>query len=319
RSAAYWLYGPAPSLHRLGLAPTRDGEAAVTLASARLNRHGRAALTAADLVIVGADTIGGDYEHRSLAAKVEALNRAAAAGRAAKLVNSSVPASPTALSVRILRNLDAGVEVWARDRPSQSLLGELLERRVRVAPDIGALLTPTSAPRRPVPHPSGYAVFVPNAHFHTHHGLDRAALLAAWVRAVRLIGATVPVIVMPHETRPFPGDIAMAEDLAAGSGARLYRPADAADAKALLAGAAVCVSARLHACLGALSTGTPTLGLEYLDKFRGQFAWFGDRGRVLPFETTRDAERIGTEADALLRLAPGEAPEIDGWYDDSWL
>ena len=319
RSAAFLMQGPAPSLQKQGLHEVVDSTSMVTLASSRLTEAGRTRIESADLIVIGADTISGDYEHRFLGSRVESLNLAVQSGHSGKLVNSSVTARPTPLSTRILRRLDDRVEVWARDRPSQHALEESLGRRVGLSPDVGCLVAARDAgafdPDARYPE-RGFAVVVPNAHFSTHLRLDERAIIDAWSSMAKAL--PLPVVVMPHDLRAFPGDVELARRLAAASDAALYVPADAADAKHVLSRAALCVSARMHACVGALSSGTPTVGLEYLDKFRGQFDWYGALGRVVRQQDVGDASAIvGAVASLGAPVEQWTVPE--DWFKRCWL
>jgi polysaccharide pyruvyl transferase WcaK-like protein len=317
RRAAFWVLGPAPSLEDRGLHEVCDARTIVGCAVSRLNGHGRSRAQEADLVVVGADTISGDYEHRFLAARVEALNRAAAAGRSAKLVNCSISRAPSTLSVRLLRRLRQDVEVWARDRPAQARISALLSRPVALAPDVGCLVAPRGSGAFRAPGDEPFAVFVPNAHFSTYVGLDEAALIDAWSEVIRAL--PMRVVVLPHDVREFPGDVALARRLAAAAGAPLYQPVDVHDAKDVLARASLCVSARMHACVGALSSGTPTVGLEYLEKFRGQFDWYGSLGRAVPEDAVADADAIGRAVAEVLERDRERWAVPSEWFAESWL
>ena len=294
-----------------------DTRTLVRFALSRLSAAGRDLVSAEDLIVVGADTISGEYEHRFLAARVEALNRAAAAGRSAKLVNCSVSRKPSQLSVRILRRLHSEVEVWARDRSSRRRLAELLERPIALLPDVGCLVEagPSGAFLPPSDEP--FAVFVPNAHFSAYLGVPEDALVAAWAEVVRAL--PMPVVLLPHDIRDFPGDIALSARLSALTGAPLYVPRDVGDAKDVLARASLCISARMHAAVGALSSGTPTVGLEYLDKFGGQFDWYGSLGSCVPEGEVCDVASILGAVSELLGREPAPPVAAAAWFADGWL
>ncbi|MCU1473163.1 polysaccharide pyruvyl transferase family protein [Amnibacterium sp.] len=317
RTASFWLLGAAPSLLDRGLDEVRDSHTIVRMALSRLNAHGRSRAQGADLIVVGADTISGDYEHRFLAARVEALNHASAAGRSAKLVNCSETRAPSTLSVRLLGGLRDDVEVWARDRDSQERLLALLDRPVALAPDVGCLVTPRGSGRFRPPSDGPFAVFVPNAHFSAHLGLDEGELIGAWRDVIRAL--PMPVVVLPHDVRGFPGDVDLARRLTAVSGAALHVPTDVHDAKDVLARASLVVSARMHACVGALSSGTPTVGLEYLEKFRGQFAWYGELGRTVPERAVCDPDEIGQAVSEVLQHDRERWTVPSDWFAESWL
>lgn len=256
------------------------------------------------LVVIGADTLAGDYELALLATRVRMLNVAAAAGHPAALVNFSLPTTVHPAAGRILRSLDPAVVVRARDSLSAQRAADLLGRTVPCTPDIAALLPPAS---RPV-GASGASgvlaaapvVFVPNAHLGGMYGVGTGHLVALWRdlgRSMRENGDHRPVEVVVHDIRDSVGDVALGRRIVdalaeVGVEATLTVPATAAEAKAAIAAADHCVSARMHACVAALSSGVPTVGVGYVGKFSGQFDWYGDLGSVLEYRPDLTADEI---------------------------
>lgn len=93
-------------------------------------------------------------------------------------------------------------------------------------------------------------------------------------------------MVLAHDIRESPGDPRLAKDVVAalaqqGVTATAHIPQSALEAKQKISATQLCVSARMHACVAALSTGVPCVGIEYLNKFSGQFAWYGRAGAVV--------------------------------------
>lgn len=271
------------------------------------------------LVVIGADTLAGDYELALLATRVRLLNLAAAAGHPAALVNFSLPSTVHPDARRILRRLDEVVQVRARDKASAQRAEEILGRDVPTSPDIAALLEP-SAPADP--GFTGHMVaFVPNAHLGGMYGVSTDQLVSLWRDVARLLvdrdpGLSVDVVV--HDIRDSVGDIDLGRkivDALTHEGIRtsLVVPESAAAAKAVLARAQVCVSARMHAGVAALSSGVPTVGIGYVGKFSGQFAWYGRLGEVVEYRPDLSAGEIagavsavsacGAEADARTDVA----------------
>jgi polysaccharide pyruvyl transferase WcaK-like protein len=249
------------------------------------------------------------------------LNEAAVAGVASRLVNCSIPKRPTPLTLEILTKLDERVDVWARDVEQQDRLAGLLGRRVDVAPDIGALLEPTRTPvteQLEARHVDGYFVFVPNAHFYTHAGVGRAELVQIWRDTIRRLSTHLPVIVMPHDLRTPPGDVELSRELAADQvGVEVVVPSSGAEAKQILAQATLVVSARLHACIGAMSSGTPCLGIEYFNKFIGQFEWYGGLGSLIGQADVLDPAVVAERVDNMLSRSRADKPQLD--FAHAWL
>src|SRR5699024_4312208 len=85
------------------------------------------------------------------------------------------------------------------------------------------------------------------------------------------------VVVLAHDIRARQGDPALAREVAErlSRTARAEVPSSAREAKAILGVVDLHVTSRMHAGVASLSQGVPTIGLDYVDKFRGQFSWYG--------------------------------------------
>lgn len=278
-----------------------------------------------DLIVIGADTMSGAYGHRFLACQIRALKLAARSGRRSSLVNMSWPDRPTALAARFLRALPTEVDVWARDQRSQRRLSSLLRRSVEVSPDVAFAMEPreTALLRKFLNERSdGNSVtLVPNAHIAQHFGADERDVVRFWVEAGRRLSKTALVEIVVHDLRPKPGDAALARTIqdelqSNGVESRVFVPRSAAEASAALRSSDGCISARMHACVAALSGLVPTVGLEYLDKFRGQFEWFGDQGAVISDRPHESAEL------AVNKLLERQSTSPDTWSaptDVGWI
>nr|WP_188744294.1 polysaccharide pyruvyl transferase family protein [Agromyces bauzanensis] len=251
------------------------------------------------VTVVGADTVGGDYEHRFLAHRVAALNESAASGHRVQLVNFSISAEPTPLALSLLRRLDSGVELHARDVNSQRRAQGFLQREVGVAPDVGALLECARVEQ----HAAEYCVLVPNAHLATHFEFSESDLVDSWSDLATWLGRKMKVFLLPHDLREHPGDLALVNRIAERVNLDSVRPwvvADAREAKGVISRAVLLISARMHACVAALSSAVPTVGISYLGKFEGQFEWFDVPRVVVPFERATDTALIKRLAEQLL-------------------
>lgn len=292
-----------------------------------------AALATGPLIVIGADTLAGDYELALLAMRVRMLNSAAAAGQPAALVNFSLPERIHPDARRILGTLAPEVQVRARDPLSAQRAGEVLGREVGCTPDIAALLAPagpaesagsagSAGPENPDAAGSGEAssgsvALVPNAHLAGMYDVTTDQLVELW-RDIA-IALDRPVEVVVHDIRESVGDIVQGERIAAaldeaGVDVVLTVPQTAAAAKAALSRASLCVSARMHACVAALSSGVPTVGIGYVGKFSGQFSWYGDLGTVLEYRDGLDAAEVVDAAQQLEAAQDGAATVSDTAY-----
>lgn len=249
-------------------------------------------LHGAGIVVVGADTLAGDYELSILATRVRLLNAAVQEGKRAELVNFSLPDHIDPDALRLLRKLDHRVQLEARDAVSARRAKVVFGREVACSADIAAKLQPAGKPLSGNP-----VVFVPNAHIGDMYSVSRVEIVDLWKNIALSLG--MPVKVLVHDIREEVGDIELAEIIAEkvrGSGidADVIVPHSAAEAKGLLSGARVCVSSRMHACVAALSSGVPTVGIGYVGKFSGQFSWFGELGLTVDFRKDLTAEDVCT-------------------------
>ncbi len=327
-SAHALVPGDARPWHDVGITETSTLDTWNSLVLRRVSDSGWRQLPTRDVYVIGADVIDGRYDHGAVSLRVQLLNAAASIGKTAKLINFSLSTAPTKASLALLRGLAPAVELWARDEPSQARGEQLLQRSIGLAPDVGAFLKPNGGPRvdalvaadQRIP-----IVLVPNAHMSTDFGVGRSELLQYWHDlAEALVGDGERVVLMPHDTRAYPDDPGFCQELsdklsASGSEVELFVPEHGAQAKAVAATARLLIGARMHACVGSLSVGTPTLGLDYLDKFAGQFAWFGGHGIASPFDATVTAADSLASARKLLAGARGPSNALSadkvGWLD----
>ena len=279
---------------------TRSLQELMVGGSALLNRRARDEFGSRDLLVIGADTIGGDYLHGFIGYRTAALSQAVHNGRRAKLVNFSFGSHPTSTAVSLLRSLPEQVELWARDSASRERAANALDREIGLAPDIGALTraVETAASEAFLARLVGkqFVVLVPNAHFATKGWLSRAEVVRNWVELAVKLGKTYSVVILPHDVRKRPGDVALANEitneLVDKVDVSVFVPSSAGEAKRILEQSAAVVSARMHACVGALSSGVPCIGIEYLGKFIGQFEWYGHLGSVIPLNESANSEHI---------------------------
>ena len=203
-------------------------------------------------------------------------------------------------AVQILRRAAA---VWVRDPESfrflQNALGEKFDpERHRLGVDI-AIALPT---RRPVDVPPMLTEMLSEPRTFPLVGLNVSGLLCndseaarrdfgladahpaqieAVARALLGADASLRLLLVPHVHRPLgdpESDVAAANALAARLGSLAVGRVDvlsgtlsAMELKWVVARLDWFAGARMHATIGAFSSGVPTLGLGYSDKFRGVF------------------------------------------------
>lgn len=259
------------------------------------------------LAVIGADSIDGAYGVRGVTRKVSALNVFAKQGRPAHLINFSLRAVQDPLIVPILRSLHPDVTVTARDPLSQARAREVFQRPVGCEPDAALFLEPretaaTVEVREEITSRTSngerrVAALIVNAHlaqlYSANIGDDSGYFATI---AQRLIDAGYLVTIFAHDIRDNPGDAALVAEVAAAlpsADVISYVAPTAREAKAVLAAMSLVVTARMHGAVGSLSSHVPTIGLDYVDKFVGQFSWYNQEQLVIPWAEAATGSKLG--------------------------
>lgn len=258
-------------------------------------------------VVIGADSIDFSYGVRNASAKLSALNRAASSGRPATLFNFSLRATLDPIARDLLTRLHPDVRICTRDPLTQERARRLFERDdIAAAPDVAIFLEPRQTPASSSIEDwaSGRRVAALTVNNHLGVNFSSRDMLQYFVGLGRvLIDAGFDVMVLAHDVREEQDDPGLARAVAAelGSGASAATPADAREAKAMLTHMSVHVTSRMHAGVASLSQGVPTVGLDYVDKFRGQFSWYGAGDYVVPWTSPDVTERVKEMVDQVGR------------------
>ncbi|MGO4454408.1 polysaccharide pyruvyl transferase family protein [Arthrobacter sp. RAF14] len=295
--------GDGESWSEMGVDGVASFDGVIAVGGMHVDARKFALLTsAARVVVLGADSIDGAYGIRSIAQRVSLLNVAVAQGRSAELANFSFRKHASQDALAALRHLDPRVRLTARDRNSQKRIVAALRREVGVFPDVAAYMQPSSTSAVEelsdwiVSRGRPTAVLVPNTHLAAFNGTGHEEVrrrFASYVSA--LVGAGFAVVVLAHDIREEPGDVALSHELVAGADPRTCRvavPRNAQEAKGMLGAASVVVTARMHAGVAALSQGIPCVGLDYVDKFTGQFEWYGADRYVVAWEDKPSPDHV---------------------------
>lgn len=226
----------------------------------------------------------------------------------------------SALAGAIMGRADA---VVARDQRSFEVIGELSPKAKRVlATDVAFMLPFASrADERGGERPrvgvnaSGLLMHEDEA------GTNRFGLSLRYGDFVRqLIAALLErgaeVHLVPHATSrtdPRDDDSALADRLAAEFPAAIRVPnfAGPCEAKSYLSSLDFLVASRMHACIGAFSSGTPVVPVAYSRKFEGTFGLLG-YDRLIPVTGIDAAGAVAYVLDALDRRAELAAEEAAG-------
>jgi len=249
-----------------------------------------ALLAATDLLVTtGGDLHTGDYgvSTRYLAAPIAAIGRSIPVAMLAHSIGpftdpgeardfaraatrSAVVTVREQISLRYARNslaIPANTTVLTAD-PAFLLAAATPERIDEILASSGIGLS------RP------YVCLAPSNGIAGFRGLDRAGHVGALLRLVAEVRARwrVPVLLIPHvhDSRPANDDRILAAELIrlAGAGDMRALPdgLTAGEYKGVVARSELLVAQRLHAAIGGLSSGVPTLAIGYSHKFDGVLA-----------------------------------------------
>lgn len=255
-------------------------------------------------VAIGADSFDSAYGVRGVSRKIALLNSTVRAGGTAALANFSLRESRSPGAERLLRTLDSRVALWARDRVSASRAMQVFGRHVGSAPDVAAHLAPSDNFGR-VDRPGVTLALVVNGHL-GRLNLDGDGEVFEYFKKLTLELSKIcdNLLLVAHDVRDYPNDPALVQSILNVAPTNVIGciPNSAAEAKAILAQTTLCVTSRMHAAVATLSEGVPTVGLDYVDKFRGQFAWYGQEDEVVEIERDRINDVLLLVDDALNNL-----------------
>lgn len=220
----------------------------------------------------------------------------------------------------------------ARDKHSQRRTTRLLRRPIGLAPDIGQLLEPLplgEIDERVIDQVQSWrgqglkiVTIVPNAHFGVLYGNSRRFVDEFSDVLSAFLAEGFACIVLAHETRRLPGDPKLVAEIVRrqrpGSKVLPWFPNSAAEAKAVISLGDICFTARLHAGVAALSLGIPAVGVDYVDKFHGQFEWFGQEARVLSREALSDPQVVLRASLAAASSSKPRRVELTTFAENGW-
>lgn len=173
------------------------------------------------------------------------------------------------------RNLKRSSLVFARDTKSADAAAALGRPVDVLTTDlVFAIDQPfSSTPRDVILNVSGL-LWQPNPHI-DYEEYRRSVRLV--IEGLRSDGRAITLLPHVLESKDPDSDIAAAHTIHAEYDGEfeLVVPADLDSARSILAAAQVVIGARMHACLNALSTGTPAVAMAYSRKFRPLLAELG--------------------------------------------
>lgn len=140
--------------------------------------------------------------------------------------------------------------------------------------------------------------------WHDNPHVDAETYRGAIDRVVRgLLAAGREITLLPHvlESPNADNDAPACDELAEKFRGKVdvFTPSDLGDARSAIAGANLVIGARMHACLNALSVGTPAVAMAYSRKFAPLLESVGWE-HIVPLTTTAGADEI---AQSILRAA----------------
>lgn len=197
------------------------------------------------------------------------------------------------------RSLATARLVLARDLESVDRAERIGRRGVVPSTDVVfALDRPGAGPRHDVLLNVSGLLWHPNPHVdHRRYQKTMTEVVRGLEGQGRRVSLLAHVLDSPERDNDVPALTALAGQL--GGAIELEVPTDLDDVRRTLAGAAVVLGARMHACLNALSVGTPAVALAYSDKFRPLLDDLGWRATI-------DLRRAGSPVEEVLSTVSEE-------------
>lgn len=214
--------------------------------------------------------------------------------------------------------LRRAAQVWTRDRRCVPIVEALAGRTPQVSPDVAFTLAPIRPADVPL-EPPGRALddevivginVSGLLYMGGYTGVNMFGLRASYRDVIERVVITLlertpaAILIVPHtfgaEMEEAAGAALQASVAARYPGrvARLAARLSAGEVKWVIGRTHFFIGARMHACIGALSQGIPTVGLGYSDKFLGVFESAGIDDAVVDLRR-HDAEAVSTQ---VLRL-----------------
>ena len=265
------------------------------------------------VILLGADTLDGTYGSAGRDRFLALALAASARGAAVDVVSFSLRRSGD--RSKLLRFVFKTADrVVARDVLSVRLCREVYGRSALVAPDAAFLVPPP--PGGPGWNADGPLVINLSTRAEQSRTLSRQDI-ADDLATVIARGAAAespgrPVLTLPHDVRPYCGDLdslGRLEEALRRFRLRPTRPDNPhpgpSEVRQLLCGTSLVITGRMHLAIAALSVGVPVIGLTYHDKWEGLWDLFD-----LPRELLLDART--TESDEVA-AACRFAHDHGGW------
>lgn len=194
--------------------------------------------------------------------------------------------------------LRRATSVMARDHVSAEVAGRLGRPADVLTTDVAfALPVPEAARTRDVLVNVSGLLWNPGPHVDAaRYRGTVTALLDGLAAAGREVGLLAHVLPAAARTSAGDDDVPVVTELARERGLEVLVPEDLAHVRELVASARLVVGSRMHACLNALSVGTPAVPLAYSRKFAPLLEGLG-------WETTIDLRSADDAAERTVELA----------------
>lgn len=241
----------------------------------------------AQVVYIGADTIDGKYNPRSVRNRLYILNKAAKNGIKSTLLGSSYNTSPEVTTLRALINLDPNVTICARDPRSRERMIEKLNRPVKLTADLAFLLEPAYEVEEAKcaiswiedRRSAGDRIIGLNANYIQFQKCsDLQKALTQLMQS--LANNKISVVMIPHDTRPGNLDEELLNDAYQDTPSECHDkfymlpPRSPAVVKAVISHTDMVVTGRMHAAIMGLGMGIPAFCFTYQNKFEGLMSFF---------------------------------------------
>lgn len=259
----------------------------------------RALLEARGVVILGADIMDGHYDPGFVCQLIAFANHASRCNVPVSILGFSFNKAPHPSVLHAFSTLKKNIAVFIRCELSRQRFSQMTKCQSDLVADVAFLLRPSHPGDavltwiRQQREKNSWVVGL-NINFHAFGRLANNNIDQFVEKFIDYLPAIIdqrPIsyLFIPHDFKKKSGDVTLAEKFTAkyattfADRAWCFKTNNPSEVKGLMSHLDCLLTGRMHLAIAALGAGTPTVGIDYQDKFEGLFMHFGlnDQGLLL--------------------------------------
>ncbi len=251
----------------------------------------RALLEARGVVILGADIMDGHYDPGFVCQLIAFANHASRCNVPVSILGFSFNKAPHPSVLHAFSTLKKNIAVFIRCELSRQRFSQMTKCQSDLVADVAFLLRPSHPGDavltwiRQQREKNSWVVGL-NINFHAFGRLANNNIDQFVEKFIDYLPAIIdqrPIsyLFIPHDFKKKSGDVTLAEKFTAkyattfADRAWCFKTNNPSEVKGLMSHLDCLLTGRMHLAIAALGAGTPTVGIDYQDKFEGLFMHFG--------------------------------------------